>query len=63
MDLRGYLTHVGDKKAAQILNAKRRTVKAWRLGTRFPRKEWRQRIAKATGGLVTFAETYDDSSE
>lgn len=56
-----YLESVGDEKAAEILQAKRRTVQSWRLGDRRPRpEEARQIIARLP---VTFDDIYGTTGE
>jgi len=56
MDLRDYLTHLGDEKTAALFGVSRRTAKSWRLGYRRPRPHHAERIVQASP--VTYAGIY-----
>jgi hypothetical protein len=51
-----WLTRVGDALASELLEVKPRTVKAWRLGDRYPRPAAARRIVQKA--QVTLADIY-----
>ena len=51
-----YLADLGDERAAEVLKCKRRTIKSWRLGDRFPRP--REALKIVARGVVTMDDIY-----
>lgn len=45
MNFRNWLSEKGDRQVAATLGVSRFTVRAWRLGTRSPRKEEARKLA------------------
>lgn len=59
MNLVLFIEQLGDKKAADVLGAKVRTVKSWRLRVRFPRHTIAQDLIRASGGKLTMKGIYE----
>lgn len=60
MKLSEYIKLIGDEKAAADFSVKPRTTGSWRRGERTPRKEQAAVIVKATNGIVSFQDIYED---